>query len=259
MKNFGIAIALCAALAASMCPQRAAAFAQNLANPSYFYPPSYWPQLDAGAPVVHVAVMNPSSGPGSSIDSNYVTAVQNAQAAGILVLGYVYTQYGSRAASSVEADVQAYESWYHVNGIFFDQASNSVSEESYYSTIYKYVKGYGSSQTVAINPGTQTDQGYMSDCDILVNFEGTYSTYSGSFSANPSWVASYPPSRFWHIIDACPDDSTETELYNAVSLSKQRNAGYVYVTPDGTHHGNPYDTLPSNPFWTDELGALAAN
>ena len=41
--------------------------------------------------------MNPNSGPGYSPNPNYVTAVRDAQAAGIAVVGYVYTGYGTRS------------------------------------------------------------------------------------------------------------------------------------------------------------------
>ena len=36
-----------------------------------------------------------------------------------------------------------------------------------------------------------------------------------------------------------------------MALSRQRNAGYVYVTPDDLP--NPWDTLPSGSYWTHEL------
>jgi hypothetical protein len=38
---------------------------------------------------------------------------------------------------------------------------------------------------------------------------------------------------------------------NAVVLSQSRGAGWVYVTPDGLP--NPWDTLPSGSYWTNEL------
>jgi hypothetical protein len=47
-------------------------------------------------------------------------------------VGYVYTDWGARSLSAVEADVNAYYSWYGVNGIFFDQASTNCAYSSDY-------------------------------------------------------------------------------------------------------------------------------
>lgn len=41
------------------------AAAQSMAGPAYFYPGSYWTQLDQAKSSVGLAVMNPDSGPGS--------------------------------------------------------------------------------------------------------------------------------------------------------------------------------------------------
>src|SRR5579859_2138294 len=71
--------------------------AENVAVPSYFYPGSLWTQMDSGYPTESLAIINPNSGPGASKDSNYANQVVTSQAAGLHVLGYVYTSYGSRS------------------------------------------------------------------------------------------------------------------------------------------------------------------
>ena len=55
-----------------------AAGAQSMAVPAYFYPGSYWTQLDQAGAGVGLAVMNPDSGPGSAADPNYANAVDGA-------------------------------------------------------------------------------------------------------------------------------------------------------------------------------------
>jgi len=227
-----------------------AAQGQGMAVPAYFYPGSYWTQMDQAGPALTLAVMNPNSGPGSAADPNYVSAVHAAQAAGITVVGYVYTDYGARSLSAVEADVNSYYSWYGVNGIFFDQASTNCSYSSYYATLNAFVKAKGGTARTILNPGTQTSQCYVSDADILLTFEGSDSQYVNSYSA-PSWVASYSPSHFWHIIYGA---STSSAMTQAVQLSKQRDAGFVYVTSGGLP--NPYDLLPTGSYWTSELAAI---
>ena len=235
------------------------AAAQSIAVPAYFYPggsPDYWTQLGQAGPGA-LAVMNPDSGPGSAPDPNYVSAVEAAEAAGITVVGYVYTSYGSRSLRAVESDVNKYYNWYPVQGIFFDEASTSCSQEPYYAQLNSFVKAKGGVARTVLNPGTQTNQCYASAADTLLTFEGSDSEYVNSYSA-PSWVSSYPASRFWHVIYGT---STTSAMATAVQLSKARNAGYVYVTSASLP--NPYDVLPTL-YWSSELadtgatGALSA-
>jgi hypothetical protein len=231
-------------------PVRVAA-AQSMAVPAYFYPGSYWTQMEqAGSSALKLAVMNPASGPGSAPDPKYVSAVRAAQAAGITVVGYVYTSYGARSLAAVESDVNAYYSWYGVNGIFFDEASNNCATASYYATLNAFVKSKGGTARTILNPGTQTSQCYVSDGDILLTFEGSYKQYVNGYSA-PSWVSQYSPSHFWHVIYGAP---TTSAMAQAVQLSKRRGAGFVYVTPDTLP--NPYDTLPTGPYWSGELADI---
>jgi Spherulation-specific family 4 len=230
-----------------------AAAAQTMAVPAYFYPGSYWTQLDQAKAGVGVAVMNPNSGPGSAADPNYVAAVKSAEAAGITVVGYVYTSYGSRSIAAVESDINNYYSWYpDLDGIFLDEASTNCANEPYYATLNGYVKSKGGAGLTVLNPGTQTNQCYEPAADILLTFEGSDTQYLNSYSA-PSWVAHYPASHFWHVIYGTP---TVSAMATAVQLSKARNAGYVYVTSASLP--NPYDVLPSGLYWTNELADIAA-
>ncbi len=111
----------------------------------------------------------------------------------------------------------------------------------------------------AINLGIQTNQCYLQAqaADVFVNFEGSYATYVNAYGSNPAWVDSAPASRFWHLVYATPDSAA---MRHAICLSKQRNAGYVYVTNDVLP--NPWDTLPAGPpadYWTAELQATASS
>ena len=164
------------------------------------------------------------------------------------MVGYVYTSYGSRSLSAVESDVSKYYSWYPVQGIFFDQASTSCSQEPYYGQLNSYVKAKGGPARTVLNPGTQTNQCYASAADTLLTFEGSYSAYVSSYSA-PSWVSSYPASHFWHVIYGT---STTSAMATAVQLSQTRNAGYVYVTTATLP--NPYDLLPM--YWSTEVADI---
>jgi Spherulation-specific family 4 len=229
---------------------------QRIAVPAYFYPGSgsYWTQLEHARTGIALAVMSPDSGPGTGPDPNYVRAVQSAEAAGITVLGYVYTSHGSRSAAAVESDINDYYSWYpDIGGIFFDQASTSCADQPYYAALTRFVKARSETARTVLNPGTQTNRCYEPVADILLTFEGPASEYVSSYSA-PSWVARYPASHFWHVVYGAP---TASVMASVVELSKQRRAGYVYVT--STSLPNPYDVLPTGRYWSDELAAIGAS
>lgn len=229
----------------------ATATTQKMAVPSYFYPGAKWTQMEEAVPKVGVAIINPNSGPGASLDQAYADQVKKSQAAGLTVLGYVHTSYGSRDAATVKAEVDKYYSWYGVDGIFFDEVSTDCSmATSYYADLQAYVKAKTAPSMVIINPGTQTNECYMSVADIVVNFEGSYKSYVSNYSA-PSWVSNYAPDRFWHLVYSA---SSTRALDRAMSLSKSRGAGWVYVTPDELP--NPWDTLPTGSYWSQELSAL---
>src|SRR4051794_12000473 len=94
------------ALAAAAMSARAEGVA--LLVPAYFNPSSgYWTQLASAAQRVPlVAIANISNGPGSATPrADYIQAMQSVRDAGGQVIGYVYSQYGARAADVVKADM----------------------------------------------------------------------------------------------------------------------------------------------------------
>lgn len=219
---------------------------QQMIIPAYFYPGSLWAQAVSGAPTVSAMVMNPYNGPETAPNPDYVTAVQQARAAGVAVLGYVHTSYGARPAATVQADIDAYFAWYDVDGIFLDEVASSATWISYYDSLSGYIRQWQGA-AVVMNPGTYPDEGYVALADVLLVFESTYLKYQSSVT--PAWVYKYAPERFYHIVYETPE---ETAMLQAVQWARERNAGYVYVTDDVLD--NPFDTLPG--FWTSELAEL---
>ena len=243
-----VLVALFVFLVAAKSPPASAVLCQKMFIPAYFYPGSLWTQATAGAPIVDVMIMNPASGPGTSQNSDYVTAVNNAKAAGIKVIGYVHTSYSQRNINTVKGEVDLYKQWYNVSGIFLDEVNSSAAAIPYYQNVSDYIKS-SSGTYVAMNPGVVPAQGYINISDTTVIFEGTYTTYK-TWSA-PSWVFSYPASKFTHLVYAT---STSKNMKDAIlTKSKSRNAGYVYVTNDVLP--NPWDTLPSA-YWSTELSYI---
>jgi hypothetical protein len=229
---------------------------QHVAIPSYFSPGPLWDQMIRARPAVEVAIINPASGPGAASNPGYVAQVQRSQASGLTILGYVHTSYGARPDAEIKAEIDAYATWYHVDGIFFDEASTDCARQGYYAGLTAYARQRTSSHRAvhtALNPGTQTNECYLSVADVIVTFEGDATTYQRSYAA-PSWVANYPHSRFWHLVY---NVSTAQQMRTIVQLSKERGAGWVYVTPDTLP--NPWDTLPTGSYWPGELAAATSN
>jgi hypothetical protein len=194
-------------------------------------------------------LLNVDSGPGTGPLSYFQTLVSQAQDAGITVLGYVSTSYGQSAISSVETQVQEYKSWYGVNGIFLDLTQGTPGEFSYYQTLANFIRSTIPHGVVWLNPGDYPDPKFMSIANVVMVFEGSYSSYLSD--QVPSWISQYSPSQFAHVVY----DTPASDLASAVSLSRERRAGHLFVT-DLSVPGNPYGALPS--YWSQEVGAIAA-
>jgi len=227
----------------------AAATCQRVAVPAYFYPGPSWTQSAASRPVPSVMILDISgTGAGTAPDPNYQAAVKKAQAAGTTILGYVGTNYGHRPVAKAKADIRNYKSWYKVTDIFLDEAASSSARVGYYRQLTSYVHGVNPGSEVMLNPGDYPSERYMALGDIMMVFEGPYTSYVNLQA--PSWASKYPASRFAHTIYATP----ASKLASVISLSRTRNAGYVYVT--GNTGANPYSSLPS--YWSSENATVAA-
>jgi len=215
----------------------------RLAVPAYFYPTDtdttgvIWDRMLAKGPSLALAVVNPADGPGTTVDSEYVSAIANTQAQGVEPFGYVFTLYGTRPLGEVTAEVDAWVSLYGLSDIFFDEVPSDPGYEAYYASLAAYVRGNGG--RVILNPGTAFSETYMASADLAVLFEDTAATYS-TFTM-PAWVYTYPADRFWHIVHT----ASLSELDIVLAEAEGRNAGYIYVTDDV--ESNPYDSLPS--YW----------
>jgi Spherulation-specific family 4 len=257
-------------------PGPARAGGMGLVVPAYFYPGTGgtegytdgWAQMAASAGKVPItAIFNPDSGPGPSTDPNYVTAMTNLELAGGKVVAYIYTDYGAISLSTVEGQITTYLSQYGnltsnpipnlINGFFLDGMSNSPAEVSYYQSLYTFIKGLSSSYQVIGNPGTNTDQSYLSSsppaASTLMTFENDAQYYAGA--TPPSWVYDYSSSHFTNTIY---DQPTVQGMMADVALAAQRNVGDIYVTDQTINPptGYLYDRLPS--YWNEEVVAVAS-
>jgi Spherulation-specific family 4 len=221
---------------------------QNVVIPAYFYPGGGWTRATDSHPVPRIMILDVSgSGAGSAPERKYQTAVKQAQAAGITVMGYSDTNYTLRSPAAIEADVRNYQAWYGVTDIFLDQVSSGRGQLGYYRNLSRYIHGANPGSAVMLNPGTYPDRQYMSVGDILLVFENTYASYLSL--QVPGWVRRYPATRFAHVIYA----TSASQLSHAISLARQRHAGFVYVT-NGTGLER-YNSLPA--YWSGENRIIA--
>ena len=212
----------------------------------YTYPGTTWDQV-AAAKKAHpsvpiIAIINPASGPGTSIDTKYVTGIQELKSAGVIVLGYVYTSYASRNMSSVIDDIDTYKKWYPVDGIKFDQMANTPGFESYYSNLTAYAKSQGFTFTVG-NPGTDTIPSYIGTVDNMIIYEGPGLPTIPSLAG---WHTSYDKSNF------SAESFGISTLDEAAEFTESQYLGYMYITNDILP--NPYDSIP--PYLSTEVAVL---
>src|SRR2546428_681057 len=206
--------------------------------PLYFSPDGTW-DIVAQAKKDHpsvpiVAIINPNNGTGSSKDPGIASGVQNLQSAGVVVIGYVDTNFGSVNSTTVTSEIDTYKSWYSVSGIFFDQMSSTAGNETYYSNLNQYAKSQGLTLTVG-NPGQDTVFSYIGTVDNLMIHDdpGTPSlSYLGG-----GWHASYPKSNFSFTSFAV------SSLNSTFVTSASNYVGYMYIT--NLDSPDPFNNLPS--------------
>jgi len=216
--------------------------------PAYFYPvgsSSPWSAV-LSTPGIGMVIINVDNGPGVAADPNYLAAIAAARAAGINVLGYVYTDYTARSAATVEGNIDAWQDLYGIADIFLDEVSGHPGNALYYQALTAYVHRRTPDSQVILNPGVVPSRDYMDAGDIVVTFEGDYSSYL--CAAFPSRVADYPADRFCHIIYGV---SSRAAMVDVLVKAEQNHVGYIYVT-DG-NLPNPYDTVP--PYLADETSS----
>jgi len=262
-----------AALAALtvMCAVGPAAWAQQqMAVPSYFDTAAgqhadWWADIQASAPTVGLAVINPGNGLASNATFQSYNAMLGTKPAGQKVLGYVFTRYAGtqlqtgdpdRSVAGIETNIERYYTNNpNIDGIFLDEATHDCgAHESYYAAIRSYMSQNHSAALLVINPGTDVPQCYLGDADIIISFEGTFASYTntklnvsddpgggtGTFNTNRA--------KFWHLIH---DTTGTTDMATALDWSRQNYAGWVDVA------GSTWQALPD--YFDAEVANVQAN
>ncbi len=172
-------------------------------------------------------IINPENGDFNTTDENYIQAIKNAKAQGIRLIGYVYTQYGTRDISETEANIDAWRDLYKqygVSGIFFDESSDKQEDVDYYKNISAYARGEGL-PFIVLNAGTITDSSYFEDdiADVIVDFEGDYESFTKD---TLQWNKANSNTALCSIVYEVNNDS----FFNAIEKLKYTKQQYIYLT-----------------------------
>ena len=233
------------------------------------YGPTVWPGSEASSPVPANVIANwgqgyagAGGGPGLASSADRLATIRHAQAQGIDVLGYVWTDYANNAAAhpvasrmtpaplfAAENEAMEWYRWYGVETIFFDGATTGTEKGQlrYYQRLYNYVHAHIPGGQVWINPGWYPAPAYLSAADVIMDFESSY----GTLVANPppAWVHRYPARRFANVLHL--PASQASSLGAALALALADNAGHVYVADQQN-----YSALPA--YWSAENASAAA-
>jgi hypothetical protein len=216
-----------------------------------------------------IVVINPQGGPGNSANPDFTIVVKNMQSAGITVLGYVTTSWGTRTVASIEADMLAYHSWYGVNGTYLDEMPNwnynsptgvyyysgpdGEFVPAYFATLTQYGKSLGMTKVTG-NSGADVPRDFIGSVNTIGIFENQFlpslSPFAGwtSLAGLGGWHSGYDKSNFMFFSYAVPS------LDPMYVLGASDYVGYLYIT-SGTQP-QPYDTL--SPYF-DQLVSLLAS
>ncbi len=229
-----------------------------IVSPLYIYPNWYesetyvWSDVARAAEQVPiVAIINPNNGPdGKPPNRDYERGLQDLRQADVTLLGYVSTKYGDRSIEEVKQDIDLYRQYYDLDGIFLDESASSVKQLDYYQDIYNYIKTQPNLDQVIINPGTHTDEVYLTRpaADTSVIFEN-YSEAWKEYEPK-SYVSRYQSKHFASLIHSVPNTAV---MKSHIDRAVARNIDYIYVADDSptSNDGDPWNSLPS--YWQEEV------
>ncbi|MHB9862383.1 spherulation-specific family 4 protein [Streptomyces sp. YIM S03343] len=203
--------------------------------PYYEHPsvrPVEWEALIGAAPRLYGVILNPASGPGERPDPAFAQVSARLRAAGVRVLGYADTDYGRRPVADVLRDLAYHRAWYSTDGFFLDQTATDPHRFPHYRRLASAARATGCT-TLALNPGTPPHPLYATIADVLITFEGPWTTYH--HLPGPPWYG--PPGPLTcHLIHSTPPHT------DPGSLSRTRGAALHCAVPGTGAH--PWGTLP---------------
>ncbi|HUQ70671.1 MAG TPA: spherulation-specific family 4 protein [Planctomycetaceae bacterium] len=199
-------------------------------------------------------ILNPATGPGTQVDANYTKAIDRLRGAGIVVLGYVSTEYGKRPALAMHQDLDAWRKLYpQIQGAFFDEMlyEDTPAAAARQRQLRDAATARGFWPTVA-NPGAPTPERFFAQevADVIMVHEGgeypTEASLKGDYFGG---YADYPPWMRCVLVHTRPQFEPDR-----FALLK-KHVRWAYVTDDvfrDAKTDNPWDSLSA---YLDQLFA----
>jgi spherulation-specific family 4 protein len=184
------------------------------------------------AVVVNVA----GDGAGTSTNTSWNSLINRLRTAGIIVLGWVDTNFATIAEATVQGAINQWSSWYpQIDGIFFQSMSNQTTNQTYYDNLHNYARTTAGFSTTCGNAKTTVPTGFLNGgtTDVVIVWDNsgldpvdsTYSQYN-TMENNTLGVSAF----------AVPT------LNTAWISQMSQYVGWIYVTSDSG--AAPYDTIP---------------
>ena len=184
------------------------------------------------------AIVNPNSGPGTSISSSYTSVMSKYADNGVQTIGYIYTSYGARSVVDMKADIDKWVSFYpSIMGMFLDECptANNATYLSNLAEVTAYCHSLGLGLVIG-NPGTTPDPNYYTQnaADVFVVKE------SASVPTAEYLQATGTKERRSVIIHS-------QAAWNAADFDMmQTNCQYVYMTDDASSYFDSFSGYMEN-------------
>ena len=170
------------------------------------------------------------------------------KAAGIKNIGYTYTHGSTRNLDLVYTDIDNFVNFYgreNIAGYFIDEIEGGATQAQidYMAKIYNYIKSKYPEMTVIANNGWGIRDGIAPYADIWMTQEVSATEYLNNYRARTSEFEKNPANsnHILHVIyNATPEQYEEI-----IKLSRERNAGNLFITSDTNAYPNGYDDLPT--------------
>ena len=245
--------------------------AQSIFMLSYVYPlaeaggsefSDYWKAVHtAGSSKIPYTLIMADGSPDAKLDPGYVRLLKKNAELGFKTVAYIRTIHQTRPIAEVKAAMAKFIELYgtdKIHGFYFDEiSSRNNGATAYMAELYNYTKSTYGNKLVVANPGTHITDAIAPYADIFMTNEGTADEYINNYKNAYSAFEKDPANshRIFHTIYA----AKAGDYQKIINLSRQRNAGWVFITTDSTiPDGRPYNDLAANfPALVDNVNNLS--
>ena len=233
--------------------------AQSVFMLSYVYPlaeaggsefSDYWKAIHAaGSNKIPYTLIMADGSPDAKLDPGYVRLLKRNAELGFKTVAYIRTVQQTRPIAEVKAAMAKFIELYgadKIHGFYFDEiSSRNNGATAYMAELYNYTKSTYGNKLVVANPGTHITDAIAPYADIFMTNEGTADEYINNYKTAYSAFEKDPANshRIFHTIYT----AKASDYQKIINLSRQRNAGWVFITTDSTiPDGRPYNDLAAN-------------